>query len=346
MLRKLLLSLGLAASLTFSPLSPVLPAQATNCLSVADSYAAAPDNFGYYNMYQCYKTAGLQTTESSCAKYLQDAISYYRLQFNSSGFSSIIKYDNCRAVLPKTPGSTTSSGSNSSGTSTGVVSPGCTAAPEPPVVKSRNTLTGLVISVSPSQSGQKTDRIAYVVNYYDSLSKKWLGWSSWAFVSGATDLTFTKPTDSQTKIAFDSLSQNPCGNSARTRADVDSKGLAIFNPPADEISQVVTSVTVGVSVSAEQLVSTLTGKPANMTVLTPKTCALINGVLQAKAPGKCSIALTSAGSAELVSKNTTLELTMVAPPKTITCYKTSNKKVTRKVTAVAPKCPSGFTAKR
>lgn len=345
-MKKLAFALALALGLSVTPISPAQMAQATNCLGAADSYAASPDNFGYYNMYQCYKSAGLLATESTCAKFLQEAIGYYRLDFKSSGFNSIVKYDNCRAVLPKTPSSTTSNGSTSTGNSTGVVGPGCTAAPEAPVVKYRNTLTGLIVSIAPSSTGQSAARIAYSVSYYDSLEKKWLGWSPWAFVTGATDLTFTKPTESQTKVAFDSLAQNPCGSSARTRADVDKKGLLILNPPVDEISQVVTAVNVGVAVKLSQLASTLSGRPSTVRVLTPRTCQISGDSLTARAAGACSISITSSGSEELVAKTSTLTLQMVAPQRTITCYKKGNSKVVRKVTAVSPKCPSGFSTKR
>lgn len=347
MIKKLALILALALGFNFAPMN-VTEAQATNCLSSAANYAEFPDSIGYYNMYQCYKSAGLQATESTCAKYLQDAIGYYRLSFASSALNSIVKYDTCRATLPKPPSSTnTSTGtSTSTGNSTGVVSPGCSAAPDAPILSYKHTLTGLIVTISPAATGVAANRVGYVVTYYDSVEKKWLPWSAWSYITSKTELKISKPTEAQTKIAIDTIAQNSCGNSARARIDADNKGILIFNPPTDEISQVVTSVNVGVSVAIDQLASTLSGQPATIQVLTPKTCQIVDGSLAAKTAGTCSISMTSAGSTELASKTTTLTLKMLAPTKTITCYKKGNSKVTKKVTAVAPKCPTGYSTKK
>lgn len=346
MLKKLVIVISLVLGLGVAPIS-VTPAHATNCLSVTDNYASSPDNSGYYNMYQCYKIAGLQATESSCSKYLQDAISYYRLQFSSSAFSSVIKYDNCRAILPKSPSSITSAGGTTGGSqSSGVVSPSCSAPPEPPLVISKHTLSGLSVSITPNNAGQPRNGLAYTVNFYDSAQKKWLGWSSWTNFSGALELQYTKPTETQTRVALSVLAHNYCGNSAKAYLSADGTGLPILNPPVDEISQVITSVNVGVSVKVDQLATTLSGRPFTIQVLTPKVCQVSNGILTAKSAGACSVTLTSAGSDQLVSKTSTVKVTMAASSKTITCYKKGNSKVTKKVTAVAPKCPTGYSTKK
>jgi hypothetical protein len=210
----------------------------------------------------------------------------------------------------------------------------------------KNTLTELKISLAYSSTGQSANRIAYTMNFYDAVAKKWLGWSAWAFASGGTELTITQPTPEQTKVAFDSVAQNPCGSSARARLDEDKKGIKIVNPPIDEISQVVSSVNVGVAVRVSQLVSTLSGQPVVVQVTTPRTCQIVGENLTARAAGTCTVTVTSAGTSELAAKTTAVNIQMTAPNRTITCVSKKNSKVIRKVTAVNPKCPSGFTVRR
>lgn len=347
MLRKMALALALVLSFAFVPIT-AQPAQANNCLSAADSYAQSPDNFGYKYMYDCYKAAGLTVTEGTCSSLLREAIANYRLSFASSGFNAIVKYDRCRAKLPSSSssGGTSTGSSAGSGTSTGVVGPGCTAAPEKPILSFKNTLTELKISLGYSPTGQSANRIAYTMNYYDSVAKKWLGWSAWSFASGGTELTLTQPTPDQTKVAFDSIAQNPCGNSARSRLDVDNKGIKIVNPPVDEISQVVSAVNVGVAVRVSQLVSTLSGQSTVARVTTPKTCQIVGENLTARAAGICTVSITSAGTTELAPKTTAVNIKMTAPTRTITCVSKRNSKVIRKVTAINPKCPAGFSVRR
>jgi hypothetical protein len=71
-----------------------------------------------------------------------------------------------------------------------------------------------------------------------------------------------------------------------------------------------------------------------------------NGVIRTKTPGRCVIAFSQEGNSEFKpASNLVLDFVLVSTTKktTITCTKG---KLTKKMTAVKPKCPSGYKVKK
>lgn len=250
-----------------------------------------------------------------------------------------------------TNGSSSSSGGSSGGSSSGssnsgggsATVPTCNGAPGAPVVTYRYTKTAIVVKLSAAAAGEMTNRIAFTVSYFNSATSVWGAWQNWAYATPGGEITFAKPSPDETKIALDSLAQNACGNSTRTRLDTDTKGLLIFNPPMDEVLQNVSSMNQGENVLIGAVTSTTSGQTPKVFVNTPQVCSLVNGTLVATNSGICQLVVTSLGTADLTTKTTTLSIIVIGLTKTITCYKKGNSKVTKKVTGTKPVCPTGYS---
>jgi hypothetical protein len=79
---------------------------------------------------------------------------------------------------------------------------------------------------------------------------------------------------------------------------------------------------------------------------TDNVCVFENGMIRTKTSGRCVIAFSQEGNSEYKpASNLILDFVITATNKktTITCLKG---KLTKKVTAVKPKCPSGYKVKK
>jgi hypothetical protein len=79
---------------------------------------------------------------------------------------------------------------------------------------------------------------------------------------------------------------------------------------------------------------------------TNNVCEYANGIVKTKASGRCVIAFSQEGNSEYKpAGNLILDFTLFSEVKktTINCVKG---KLTKKVTAVKPKCPSGYKVKK
>ena len=79
---------------------------------------------------------------------------------------------------------------------------------------------------------------------------------------------------------------------------------------------------------------------------TNKVCVFENGMIRTKTSGRCVIAFSQEGNSEFKpASNLILEFTITDTTKktTITCTKG---KLTKKITAVKPKCPAGYKVKK
>ena len=79
---------------------------------------------------------------------------------------------------------------------------------------------------------------------------------------------------------------------------------------------------------------------------TNNVCVFENGMIRTKTPGRCVIAFSQEGNSEFKpASNLILDFVITATNKktTITCVKG---KLTKKVTAIKPKCPTGYKLKK
>jgi hypothetical protein len=296
--------------------------------------------------------AAVSTTLSGCGIYRTLATS--ALVSGNAGSAAIwnAAYNDClintQTYLNTRNSSSSSSGNSTngnSGTSTGNSgngNSGCTAAPASPVLTSRYTLKGITVKFSAAE-GQITNRIPYNVAYYNSATKSWGAWVGWNYATPNTEVSFVAPSSDELKMSLVAAAQNVCGNSANIHLDQDNRGVLIFDPPMDAISQRVSSVTVTSSVNVSQLFSSQSGIGLTVTSGTPETCSIAGGLVTFRAAGSCVFIVSSVGTSELMPQTLNLQINVTPKVKTITCYKKGNTKLTKKVTAIAPKCPTGYS---
>jgi hypothetical protein len=89
-------------------------------------------------------------------------------------------------------------------------------------------------------------------------------------------------------------------------------------------------------------VSSLSSLPIENSVLTAKNCSINQNQLTFLAEGKCEILSRAPGNEEWAETSLTTTLIKSIPKTTITCVKG---KLTKKVTAANPKCPTGYKKK-
>ena len=348
-MRRAILALATAIAITVSPLSAVV-AVALDCSSTAKNYAQNPTATNSVVMNLCYESNGKGSTAASCQYKLNEANKLftdprYEL-FRGLGNGSIAEYNNCRNASGKN--SNSNSGNLNSGVGT-VVPRNCSAPPAPPELSNRFVMLDLKVGISAAASTNPVDTIFYQVSTY-SKAQGWSGWNSWTAVSSGSELTFAPPTDLTARLALGAYAQNACGNSSISylggSSATGTSGVPFWNSARDALWQRVDLISVGNGFSMDAIVSTLSGFPVTVEVLTPSVCNMAGNQLWAKKKGTCLVSVTTARDTNYVPESKSFSLEVFESKKTITCYKKGSSKVTKKVTAVAPKCPTGYSTKK
>ena len=91
---------------------------------------------------------------------------------------------------------------------------------------------GILLTVSPQTTGEKTSQVAWSTNKIRTLSTKWESWSSWQKVAFSdSPVLFQIDYDPQfRRVAFAVDSINDCGSSPSFRESIDKTGINFPNP--------------------------------------------------------------------------------------------------------------------
>ena len=130
-------------------------------------------------------------------------------------------------------------------------------------------------------------------------------------------------------------------NTARTIRDIGPE-LVIRKNQKLTLAQPKSLIFESKSTLVDFQVSTLSSIPIENRVLTPNNCSINESKVTFLAEGKCEILSLAPGNEEWAESSLTTTLIKSIPRTTITCVKG---KLTKKVTAANPKCPSGYKKK-
>lgn len=130
-------------------------------------------------------------------------------------------------------------------------------------------------------------------------------------------------------------------NTARTIRDIGPE-LVIRKTQKLTLAQPKSLIFESKSTLVDFQVSTLSSIPIENRVLTPNNCSINESKVTFLAEGKCEILSLAPGNEEWAESSLTTTLIKSIPRTTITCVKG---KLTKKVTAANPKCPSGYKKK-
>lgn len=348
------LSVMTVIALIFGVFFPVAPALALTCaqrdaliasaLSSGDIAAAA----SYRNM-PC--SSGSAPTLTCAQRNLNIANALSRGDLASAAF-----WQGAACVGSSSGGSTSgSSGGSTAGSSGGTsggpaggapagAAPACTGAPSSPTLSSQYTRTGIRVTVTPSPSSQMIVDLQYSYTIWDSASRSWGAWTPWTSLSGssATTIEINPPSSTSTKIGFSAVARNSCAISPASRLDPDRKGVLIFNPQRDTISQSVSALVTGQRVLLTDVFRSASGTFEGIRVLTPRTCSVSEGGLMARATGTCTVEVTTATVGDVLGATQTFSIRVSQPVRTITCVKNSNRNVRLQVSGAQPICPKGY----
>jgi hypothetical protein len=345
-MRRTILALATAIAITVSPLSAVV-AVALDCSSTAKNYAQNPTATNSVVMNLCYESNGKGSTAASCQNKLNEANKLftdprYEL-FRGLGNGSIAEYNNCRNAS----GNKSNTNSGTLNGSVGTIVPrNCSAPPAPPVISSRFVMKDLKVSVSAS-AGNVAETVFYTYSIWAKHDGKtsrdsWSTWTAWAPVVSGSELSFSPPYDDErTAIFVAAYSSNACGNSGKSELN-----QSFWNTQRDSSWQRVSSAPVGSGILFGDLMSTVSGLPVSIEVLTPNVCSVASGKLWVLRSGTCFYKVSTTQNTNFVPETREFGISVSATKKTITCFKRGNSKVTKKVTAVAPKCPTGYSTKK
>jgi hypothetical protein len=346
-MRRAILALATAIAITVSPLSAVV-AVALDCSSTAKNYAQSPTATNSVVMNLCYESNGKGSTATSCQNKLNEANKLftdprYEL-FRGLGNGAIAEYNNCRNASGNK--SNTNSGNLNSNVNT-VVPSTCTGPPSEPVISSRFVMKDLKVSISAASTGSASDAVRYSVTIWTKQGGEkglggWSSWTPWVVVNSGSELTFSAPGGDETAaIYIDSYSSNACGNSPRTKLQ-----KSFWNSDRDSSWQRIVSAPSGSAIQFSDLMSTVSGLPFSIEILTPDICSAAAETLWVQKPGTCRYSVKTAENTRFVPETKEWGFLVKSNSKTITCYKKGNSKVTKKVKAVAPKCPTGYSTKK
>jgi hypothetical protein len=130
-------------------------------------------------------------------------------------------------------------------------------------------------------------------------------------------------------------------NTARTIRDIGPE-LVIRKNQKLTLAQPKSLIFESKSTLVDFQVSTLSSIPIENRVLTPNNCSINESKVTFLAEGKCEILSLAPGNEEWAESSLTTTLIKSIPRTTITCVKG---KLTKKVTAANPKCPTGYKKK-
>jgi hypothetical protein len=242
-------------------------------------------------------------------------------------------------------GSTGNTG-NTGNTQIMPVQPSCSGPPGAPTLSFVHTKTGVSVTIAAPSGSPVAERFGYWTTFYSSKEFAWSKWSEITYLTSTTVVEFSRTTDDHKRIALQAQAVNVCGTSPIVNLDNSSTGVIFYDPPKDEVQKVLSEIKVGESFAVDRVFNTSSGGEIELEITTPKICQVKNGVISGKAAGECLVFTTSPGDASLSPTQQSFRLLVVSTKKTISCFKKGNSKIVRKVTAVNPKCPTGFSTKR
>ena len=123
--------------------------------------------------------------------------------------------------------------SSSSGSSAGSTSgsTSCTGVPEIPKVDLSYNELGILLTFTPSLSGEKTNQVQVTTTMYSPSLKAWGAWSSWQSLqySGFSIPYQISYSDLSSRVAYAVISVNNCGASAQVRENSEFSGITLTN---------------------------------------------------------------------------------------------------------------------
>jgi hypothetical protein len=122
--------------------------------------------------------------------------------------------------------------------------------------------------------------------------------------------------------------------------------LLLINPALNKIF-LDPSITKGIELAQGSLelgdsVSAALGGPVELSSQTPTICTLSGTRMAVLKAGSCRLQAASEGSETALGQKATFTITVRPSKSTITCVSKTKKSIKKKITAVNPKCPSGF----
>lgn len=217
---------------------------------------------------------------------------------------------------------------------------------------------GPIFTVTLSGTGGAATTIKWQVTYYNTSTQLWEGWSTLKeeVFSGGTykfEVPISKSSDPNvSRVGFSVIATNACGDSVAARENVVGDGVDIRLKPdfvasyANNVSFPYSQGRVGLStlvVSSEFL-------PISITDISEAVCTYSSSgsgewIFFLK-PGTCSFTASTNGNTTVSASSPvqiSFEITKpVTKPVTIICVKG---KLSKKVTAAKPICPSGYKKK-
>ena len=235
--------------------------------------------------------------------------------------------------------------SSSSGSSAGSTSgsTSCTGVPEIPKVDLSYNELGILLTFTPSLSGEKTNQVQVTTTMYSPSLKAWGAWSSWQSLqySGFSIPYQISYSDLSSRVAYAVISVNNCGASAQVRENSEFSGITLTNSlilaatekAAADSSAALAKAAADAKTAAEKAAAD--AKTAAEKMAAESQAAAVRAeaeqlIVDAKMEAVRILAAAKAKALAMTKKTT------------ITCVKG---KLIKKVTALKPVCPKGYKKK-
>ena len=231
--------------------------------------------------------------------------------------------------------------SSSSGSSAGSTS--CTGVPEIPKVDFSYNELGILLTFTPSLSGEKTNQVQVTTTMYSPSLKAWGAWSSWQSLqySGFSIPYQISYSDLSSRVAYAVISVNNCGASAQVRENSEFSGITLTN----------SLILAAAEKAAADSSAALAKAAADAKTAADKAAADAKTAAE-KAAAESQAAAVRAEAEQLIvdAKMEAVRILAAAKAKALAMTKkTTNTcvkgKLIKKVTALKPVCPKGYKKK-
>jgi hypothetical protein len=220
---------------------------------------------------------------------------------------------------------------------------------------------GISFTFRASSTGDSPNSLFYSYTYFDGTRSTWDAWSDWISVSPSSTFSFKAAvTSSKTKIAFSVSSSNFCGVSEQTRESSDQKGIFLLpslNPEVRAAAELKAKqeAEAAIAKAAAELKAKQEAELKAAAELKAKQEAELKAAAELKARQDAEEAAAKAAAelkakeeveaiaaADLKAKQDAAAKAAALKKTTIVCVKG---KLTKKITAIKPKCPAGYKKK-